>query len=286
MDKYKNMTHLIVIIMNNDSADLKIPYIISIFAAILGLEWYLILDIFSLGKSTLYIQILDRIVIELLIFWALLLILIIFLLYLFLEGLRFTDNDYLQKLSTNANKIYTLGFELGLIIIPFAVFLITYYLFDNIIYRIFLIITILLFFYKFILPLKMTYDKIYVIAIYLITFILIFGMFQLATSDVNINFNKDYYQTSDYVIITLSKSGISSPDIKEIKINGNSVTSEYLFTSNEGTKEVVIYNIDDIQESLVFRNNYNIVQVDIFYSIQFLFWNIDYSKFASFIVLE
>jgi|GEM_PF-7060531 len=276
--------------MNDDFADLKIPYIMSIFAAILGLEWYLISDVFSLGKSTLYIQILDRILIELLIFWALLLILIIFLLYLFLEGLRFTDDDSLQDLSKNANKFYTLGFKLGLIIIPFAVFLITYYLFDNILFRIFLIIIILLFFYKFILPLKETYDDIFnlliFIGIYILTFILIFGMFQLTTSDVNINFNKDYYQTSDYVIITLSKSGISSPHIKEIKINGNNATSENLFTSDEGTKEVVIYNIDDFQESLVFRNNYNIVEVDVFYSIEFLFWNINYSKFASFIVVK
>lgn len=276
--------------MNRDFAGPRLPYIISIFTAIVGLEWYIIFDIFSLGKSTLYSQIQNRIMIEILIFCALFLILIIFLLYLFLEGLQFTDNNYLKKLSENANKFYTLGFELGLIIIPIAIFFIIDYLFNNIIITITLVVIFLLYFYKFILPLSGTYDKlinsILFICIYLTTVILIFGMFQLTTSDINIDFDKDYYQTNDFVIITISQSGISYPHIKEIKINGNDVTAENLFTSDEGTKEVVIFNLTDIQESLVFRNNYNIVEVDVYYSVRVIFWDINYSKFASFIVIK
>lgn len=84
----------------------------------------------------------------------------------------------------------------------------------------------------------------------------------------------------------MDQSGITYPNINEIKINGRPVKSNYLYTSDEGTKQVIIYNISDVKESLVFTDNYNIMMLDVNYSVPFLWDNINSNKFASFIVIN
>ena len=276
--------------MNKDSVDLRLSYILSICIPIVGLILYIISDIFSMTKSTLYSQIIYQIIIDLVIFWALVIVLIIFIAYLFLQGLQLTDNDYLRSLSKNSNKFYTIGFELSLIVIPLAIFFILYTIFNNLFIRIILFLIVIFYFYRFVLPLREPFYKLHplliFIVIYVLTLYLIFGAFQLATSDINIEFDKQYYLHSDYVIITIEQSGISYPHINKIEINGRVVKSENLCTSDEGTKQVVIYNINDIQESLFFRDNYNIVHVDVNYSTPFLWKSINHDKFADFIVIN
>ncbi|MCZ7398669.1 MAG: hypothetical protein O8C62_03145 [Candidatus Methanoperedens sp.] len=276
--------------MNKDPEDLKLSYILSIFIMVAGLFWYIVSDIFSKAKLTLYPQIQFLILIDLIIFTILIIILLSFLSYLFLEGLRFTDNDYLKSLSEKySNRFYTAGFEASLVFIPLAILAIISYR-NNLILTTLFAVIVLIYFYKFVFP-WIKYpeiSKLFIsMVLYIILFLLIVSLFQSNTSDIRINFDKQYYHSDDYVVITIDQSGITYPNINDIKINGRSVKSENLFTSDEGIKKIAIYNIDKVKESLVFKDNYNITIVEVDYSIPyFLTYSISTSKFSSFIVLS
>ena len=267
----------------------RISYILSVFVIITGLLWYIISDIFTLSKLTLYPHILNQIVIDLIIFWALTIILIIFSICLFLDGLRFTDNDYLKKLSNKSNQLYTFAFEISLWNIPIAISMIVIKFFnDNKIINYLFVIIYILYLVKYVSPIYTNLEKIKNLAgfmvIFAITFILIFGAFQLITADIKINFDKQYYYPDDYVIITIDKAGITHPNIYEIKIDGNIVDSENFSSSEEGTKEIVIYKIN--KTDLGGSNN-KILNVNVNYSINLSYnWVINRNEFADFIIVK
>lgn len=274
--------------MNEDS---RISYILAIFLATISLLWYIISDIFLKINSSLYIETQHWIIAELFISWALFFLLLIFSLYLFFIGLYFTDNSYLRVLSKNPNKIFTLGFEFSFIIIPMAIILI--FSFTNLIifFILFLIysvsfITIL---QKIISNSPNKKNLFILLMLISLSFFPFIGVFQFATADINIRFDKNYYYINDYAIITIDKSGITYPYVSEITINNQIVNRENIrdfFTSDEGTKEVVIFNISDRQKYLVFSNNYNIMEVNVNYSIPFLWKNFNRNKFANFIIIN
>lgn len=281
--------------MTKNFVEFRLSYILSIVIPSAGLLWYIISDIFSMGKSTLYSQILNRIMAEIFISWALIILLMIFLIYVFLEGLQFTDNNYLIKLSKYSNKFYTLGFELSFVIVPTAfIFFIFIYInneynlsFLHIILYFSIVLMIIYFLIRKISSgnIKKYYELINILVFISLTFHILFGVFQLSTADVNINFDKTYYRADDHVVITIHRSGITYPHINEISINKNVINPITLFTSDEGQKEIIIYNIDTPYFG---DSNYKIVEVDVDYSIDFLYWRglVNRNKFASFIIVK
>lgn len=271
----------------------KLSYILAIVIPAVGLLWSMISDIFTIAKSTLYYQVLYRIMADLLISWSLIILLIIFLIYLFLEGLQFTENKYLIDLSKNSNKFYTLGFELSFVVIPIALFLLIIFYLNNVYFTYLLIGLITIYLFTNVRRLSENLIKYYKLLfmgaiLFILTFLPFFGIFQLVTTDVSINFDRTYYRADDYVIITIDQSGISYPQINEISINKNVVSKENqteLFTSDKGIKKIIIHKVDHPDFG---KSNYNNNEVDVNYSIDFLFWRglVNNNKFASFIVVK
>lgn len=265
----------------------RVSYILSVFVIIAGLLWYIISDIFTLSKSTLNPQITDRIVIDLIIFWALTTILIMFSICLFLDGLHFTDNNYLKKLSNKSNQLYTFAFEISLLNIPVAIYMIFYNFFGNNNIKYIFVVIFVLYIVKYVSHIYPKFENTKNITIYLImfiiTFVLIFGAFQLTTADIKINFDKQYYYPNDYVIITIDQTGITYPSINEIKIDGNVVDSENFYTSEEGIKEIVIYKINNIDLG---DSNNRIIGVNVNYSTKLFYWLINKNEFADFIIVK
>ncbi len=159
--------------MNKSPEDSKLSYILSIFIMVAGFFLYIVSDIFSKAKSTLSPQIQYLILIDLIIFPALFIILISFSVYLFLEGLRFIDNDQLKSLSKYSNEFYTSGFVSSLIFIPLAIYFILFNRFNNLFINILSVVVVLIYFYKFVLPLRIFYHKISYLLILVVSYVVI-----------------------------------------------------------------------------------------------------------------
>ncbi len=286
--------------MNNEknNKELKLNYTISIIISLIGLVAYIIFDFFSTVRTTLWSEIAYKAIAELYLSWSLSIIIFFFLAYIFLEGLQFTDNTFLQKLSKNSNTFYNLGVELTFIIIPLIIFLILQsmiLLFDLHIYLLVILYIIAVVYIGWaVKKLYGGYGKkfnLMVIRLILIGISVLgfFGFMQLITAEVNINFDQNYYRTNDYVIITIDRSGITPPEIinvdpKTVFLKLSNKNETELITSNQGRKKIIIYKIDN---SLDFGNfNYQKGEVVVNYSVNVLEWKIPGTKTANFIILK
>lgn len=276
--------------MNEES---RLSYILAILIAAISLQLIIISDVFSRSRISLYEENLYLIITELFISWALIILIIIFLLYLFLEGLHFTDNNFLRILSENPDRIYSLGFEFMFYLIPFVIVMILGVLDYYILLFIFSLFIILYFKFIMIKIYKHSHNvknHLFLIIIIFTTFLPYLGIFQIITSDININFDKDYYCINDYAIIKIDKIGITLPVIKEFEVTSHFIDPDLIYPdfyspSNENEKMIVIINISNM--SMNFKDtDSKIITVKANYSKEFLWLKINKNKYANFIVLN